>query len=60
MRSNWTRLRTKVHCERGNAYLSLPDYKKAVADFDKAIQSDSKNAAAYLGRGIRISENEPK
>ena len=50
-----------MHCERGNAYLSLPDYKKAVADFDKAIQSDSKNAAAYLGRGsayLKMSQNK--
>ena len=37
--------------ERGNAYLDTGEYKKAVADFDRAIAIDPSHATAWLNRG---------
>ena len=40
---------------RGNTYINLKDYDKALADYSTAIQLDPKYTKAYNSRGITYS-----
>ncbi len=41
-----------VYALRGEAYMQVGDYQKALADFDSAIEMDAMNAAAFLDRSL--------
>ena len=41
----------KAFSNRGNAYLGLRDYDRAIADYGRAIEIDPQHAAAFYGRG---------
>ena len=41
----------KAHYNRGNAFARRGAYESAIADYDKAISFDPKDASAYLMRG---------
>jgi tetratricopeptide (TPR) repeat protein len=41
----------KAFNNRGNAYLGLRDYERAIADYGRAIEIDPQHAPAFYGRG---------
>ena len=43
---------SSAYTNRGKAYTSLREYDKASADFDKAVELDSKQVEAYKGRAV--------
>jgi len=44
--------RPTAYNNRGHYYLNQGEYDKALADFNKAIELDAKNAGAYDNRGV--------
>ena len=40
-----------AYVERGSAYLSITDFDRAIADYDKSIGLDPKSAISYFSRG---------
>jgi tetratricopeptide (TPR) repeat protein len=42
----------ELYVTRGTAYYCIREYEKALSDFNRAIEIDSKNAAAYRLRGM--------
>ena len=46
----------KLYCEWGNSYQQLGNNKKAIEDYTKAIEIDSRCALAYHNRGLLNSE----
>ena len=50
--SGWTgEQRAYIHTRRGDAYVELYDYDRAVAEYDRAIRFDRNHANAWVGRG---------
>lgn len=49
---------TDFYNDRGLAYHNLNDYENALADFDRAIGVDPKNAWAHCNRGVMLTELE--
>jgi len=45
-----------AYYNRGNAYLELHEYAKAIKDFDKAIELSPNYAEAYNNRGVAYAE----
>ena len=43
---------TESYLNRGNAYVSLGNYKLAISDFDRAIEINPNYAKAYFNRGL--------
>ncbi|OGP81886.1 MAG: hypothetical protein A2Z08_03775, partial [Deltaproteobacteria bacterium RBG_16_54_11] len=43
---------SSVYCTRGTAWAEKGDYDKAIADINKAIEIDPKDAMAYYNRGL--------
>jgi tetratricopeptide (TPR) repeat protein len=41
---------------RGIAYINKAQYDKAIADYNKAIEIDSKYAAVYNNRGLSVDQ----
>jgi tetratricopeptide (TPR) repeat protein len=44
-----------IHSDRGIAYASRGAYDRAIMDFTKVIEIDSKNWSAYINRGLAFS-----
>lgn len=42
--------------QRGDAYRSLKDYQRAIADYNRVIEYDGRNYEAYVARGIAYGE----
>ena len=53
---NNTAYKVDVFCNRGTAYGSLGDQKKAIEDYGRAIDIDPKYANAYFKRGVAYGE----
>lgn len=51
-------LRNKSLQKRGNIYLDLSDFDKALADFDLAIESDPKDFFSFYVRGVIKTERK--
>ena len=43
---------SNVYALRGEAYMQIGDYQKALADFDSAIEKDGMNAVAFYDRSL--------
>ena len=43
---------SNVYALRGEAYMQIGDYQKALSDFDSAIEKDSMNAIAFYDRSL--------
>jgi tetratricopeptide (TPR) repeat protein len=41
----------RAHFYRGIAYLTMEDYKDAITDFDRTIELEPENGAAFFARG---------
>jgi tetratricopeptide (TPR) repeat protein len=42
----------EIYLQRGNVYYRIPDFERAIADYDKAIQLNPADANAFNNRGV--------
>lgn len=47
----------KTYSNRGNAYRQLGNFGKALSDFDRSIELNPNNEAAYWNRGVLYGQN---